>query len=59
MGWRAEYRGKAQAAYGGYCQKARSLGCDPIPYYRFTDLYETRTVKQIVKELHENKEGSS
>lgn len=55
MGWRAEYRDKAQAAYGGYCQKVRSLGCDPIPYYRFTDLYETRTVKQIVKELHENK----
>ena len=43
MGWRAEQKAYEQEYYGGYCNKVRSLGLEPIPYYSFTTLLD-RTV---------------
>lgn len=53
MGWRSEYKSKAQSAYGGYCSLCKSNNVTPVPYYQFTDYYVELNTKQIFKKLHQ------
>lgn len=36
FGLRAEHRVYQQQYYGGYCQKVREQGLEPMPYHIFT-----------------------
>lgn len=45
-GLRADQRAFEQKYYGGYCNKMRDVGLDPLPYHQFQE--ELREVLQVV-----------
>lgn len=49
--FRSEQREYEKAYYGGYCNKVRSLGLNPIPFHLFQDiLKESRDLTKTKKE---------
>ncbi|ASF28418.1 hypothetical protein WV34_06445 [Bacillus amyloliquefaciens] len=50
---RSEQREYEQAYYGGYCNKVRILGLNPIPFHLFQDILNdfTKTKKERMRFL--------
>lgn len=48
-GYRAEQKNFEQSYYGGYCNKVREKGLQPLPFHRFQEVFRKSLEKADTK----------